>query len=395
MSRGTPALAKPALLIWARLSAGMRLEDAARKLDLPVEVVASWEREGDERPSIPQLRKLGEIYKRPLAVFFLPAPPEGFDAQREFRRLAGVTPQNESPELRQALRIALYRREAAREIYERLGEEMPSVSVAADSAEDPEIVSARIREALGITWEIQLNWRDPSAAWRNWRQAIERVGVLVFQTGDIELKEMRGTSIPEGPLPVILVNNADSPHGKIFTLLHEFVHVLLFNGGHRTSTMEGRQLPEDQILERASNRFAAAALMPRENFLAELTRYPGAIEGDEDALGRFSQRIKVSPEAVLRRLLTFRRVPLSLYRQKRRGWMERSWYQTNFAGGPIPIETRVLSAAGRGFVSLVVEGYQRKAVSSSDVSDYLGIQLKFLSRITDALTPAPGTMGMR
>jgi Zn-dependent peptidase ImmA (M78 family) len=269
------------------------------------------------------------------------------------------------------------------------------VAIAADPADDPENVGARIREALGISWETQMGWRDPQAAWRHWRAAIERVGVLVFQAGDIDVKEMRGTSIPEGPLPVILINSADSPHGKIFTLVHEFAHVLLFNGGHRTSTMEGKQWPEDQILERASNRFAAATLMPREKFLAELSRYGGATEGDEDALRRFSQRIKVSPEAILRRLLTLRRVPVSLYRQKRRGWTERSWYQFSGAGGPIPIETRVLSSAGRGFVSLVVDGYQRNAVSSSDVSDYLGIQLKFLSKITDALTPAPGSLGAR
>lgn len=394
MSRGTPALVHRSLLIWARETAGLRVEDAAQKLEVPVETIVAWER-GDDRPSIPQLRKLGELYKRPLAVFFLPAPPEGFDAQREFRRLAGLTPQNESPHLRQAMRMALFRREAARDIYERLGEEIPGVAAGAHPNEDPESVGARIRETLGVSWETQIASRDPQTAWRIWRSAVERAGVLVFQTGDIDVDEMRGTSIPEGPLPVILVNSADSPHGKIFTLVHEFAHVLLFNGGHRTSTMEGRQLPEDQILERASNRFAAAALMPRERFLAELARYPGTTEGDEDALRRFSQRIKVSPEAILRRLLTFRRIPISLYRQKRRGWMQRSWYQFPGIGGPIPIETRVLSSAGRSFVSLVVEGYQRNAVSSSAVADYLGIQLKFLSRITDALAPAPGSLGAR
>lgn len=394
MSRGTPALVQPSLLIWARESAGVQVEDAAKKMELPVETIVGWER-GDDRPSIPQLRKLGEIYKRPLAVFFLPAPPKGFDAQREFRRLAGLTPQNESPELRQALRLSLFRREAAREIYERLGEEIPSTGIAAHPAEDPEAVGGRIREALGISWETQIAWRDPQTAWRAWRAAIERQGVLVFQAADIDVNEMRGTSIPEGPLPVIVINNADSPHGKIFTLVHEFAHVLLFNGGHRTSTMEGRRLPEDQILERASNRIAAAALMPRDKFLADLARYPGVTAGDEDTLRRFSQRIKVSPEAILRRLLTFRRVSVSLYRQKRRGWMERSWYQLSGAAGPIPIETRVLSSVGRGFVSLVVDGYQRNAVSSADVSDYLGIQLKFLSKITDALTPAPGSLGAR
>ncbi len=394
MSRGTPALAHPNLLIWARESAGFSLQYAALKLNLEIESLASWEA-GKERPSIPQLRKMGELYKRPLAVFFLPEAPQGFDAQREFRRLAGITPENESPDFRNALRSALFRREAAREIYEQLGEEVPILRAMAGPSEEAEEVGARIRKVLGISWESQLSWRESYGALRTWREAVERSGVFVFQTGEVGLKEMRGTSIPEGPLPVILLNNADSPYGRIFTIVHEFAHILLYNGGFRTSTMEGRRMPEDQALERASNRFAAAALMPRKEFLNELNRYSTVTEGDEEALRLFAQRISVSPEAILRRLLSFHRVPLSLYRQKRRGWLERPWYKFPESKGGPPIETRVLSAAGRAFVSLVVDGYRRNAVSSSAISDYLGIQLKFLPRIVDAMTPAPGTLGQR
>src|SRR4051812_119660 len=119
MARGTPALVQPSLLVWARESAGLSREIAASKSGFNLADLLKWEA-GEDRPSIPQLRKLGEVYRRPLAVFFLAKPPTTFDAQREFRRLAGVTPQNESAELRQALRLALFRREAAKDIYERL-----------------------------------------------------------------------------------------------------------------------------------------------------------------------------------------------------------------------------------------------------------------------------------
>jgi transcriptional regulator with XRE-family HTH domain len=101
MSRSIPALVKPALLFWARERAGLRLEDAATKLDIEAEKLQQWE-QGTDRPTIAQLRKMGEVYKRPLAVFFLSEPPVGFDPQREFRRLPGVTPQTESPEFRLA-----------------------------------------------------------------------------------------------------------------------------------------------------------------------------------------------------------------------------------------------------------------------------------------------------
>ncbi|MCL4785394.1 MAG: ImmA/IrrE family metallo-endopeptidase [Verrucomicrobia bacterium] len=390
MPRSIPALVRPTLLVWARERSGLPVEKAALNADVEVETLRQWEA-GEERPSIPQLRKLGEVYRRPLAVFFLPEPPKDFDPQREFRRLPGVTPQNESPELRLVLRTALFRREAARELYERMGEPIPELRTAVHPGESEEVVAQRIRELLGITWEMQLAWPSPYAALNAWRSAVERTGILVFQTGEVELREMRGTSIPHGPLPVIVLNNADAPHGRIFTLLHEFVHILLGKGGHATSPMEGRQMPEDQVLERVSNRFAAATLLPRAYFLAEAAKHPDAMAGDEAGLRRLANCIKASPEAILRRLLALHKVPASVYRQKRRDWQKRPWFRPPQGGGGPPIEVRVVSSIGRPFASLVLEGYQRNAVSSGDVVDFLGVQLKHLSKIANQLAPEPGS----
>src|SRR5438552_11491878 len=122
MPQSIPALVRPALLVWARESTGLQVEGAAEKAGIKAETLRHWER-GDDRPTIAQLRKLCDVYKRPIAVFFLPEPPRGFDPQREFRRLAGLTPQRESPEMRLALRTALFRREAAKELHERLGDQ--------------------------------------------------------------------------------------------------------------------------------------------------------------------------------------------------------------------------------------------------------------------------------
>ena len=390
MARSIPALVKPALLVWARKRSGLGLEEAASKMKLDPPLLQAWE-DGTEQPSIAQVRKLGEIYKRPLAVFFLQEPPRDFDAQREFRRLPGVSQQNESPEMRLALRIALFRREAARELYEQLGEPISSFDAQADPSENPERVGARIRQILGVSWETQLTWPTAYAALNAWRAAVERLGILVFQNGDMSVDEMRGISIPHGPLPVILLNSADAPHGRIFTLLHEFAHILLTNAGHETSSLEGQRKPEDQKLERISNRFAAAALLPRAQFLAEVERYPMVAQGDEEALRRLAlRRLKVSPETILRRLVELGRTRAGIYRSMRREWQQRSWYSAPQGEGGPPLEVRVIASAGKPFVSLVLDSYRRNAVSSSDVSDYLGMQLKYIGRLAKQLAPGPG-----
>ena len=65
---------RPEVMRWARESIGLSVSDVAGRLKRPVQEIAAWE-VGDAFPSYPQLEKLAyQIYKRPLAVFFLPAP---------------------------------------------------------------------------------------------------------------------------------------------------------------------------------------------------------------------------------------------------------------------------------------------------------------------------------
>ena len=393
MARSIPALIRPRLLIWARKMSGLRVHEAARKSDINEAKLLAWEK-GEDRPTIAELRTLGEIYKRPIAVFYLAEPPAAFDAQREFRRLPGLDPSEESLEMRLELRRALYRREAAAEIYDNLHEQVPRLTDGANPGDDAEIVGGRIRKLLSVTWTEQLGWPSAGAALNAWRQSIEKVGILVFQTSGVSLEEMRGISIPRGPLPVILLNNADSPHGRIFSLLHEFAHTLLANAGHKTSVMSQRASPFDLVLERSSNAFAAAALMPEKNFLSVAYEFPTALEGQDSALLNLADAIKVSPEAILRRLVSLRKVPMQLYREKRAQWQRRPWYlRRKRSTGGAPVEVRIVANAGRPFVSLVLEGYRRSKVSSTDVSDYLGVQLKYLDRVQRQLAEGPASAG--
>lgn len=76
----------PALLRWARRTAGYDLPTAAAKLGQDARRLEAWEA-GEQRLTVPQLRKAAQVYRRPLAVFYLSEPPKGFSALRDFRRL--------------------------------------------------------------------------------------------------------------------------------------------------------------------------------------------------------------------------------------------------------------------------------------------------------------------
>ena len=226
MARSVEAIVKPDLLVWARTSAGYDVAQAAKKLGARRERIEAWER-GKEKPTVAQLRKLAEIYKRPLAVFYLPKPPKSFDAMHDFRRMPGQISGVESPELRVEIRRALYRREIALDLYKALEESPPELKARAEATEDPEEVAHRMRDLIGVSPNQQRKWKDENEAIRAWRTAIENLGVLVFQARDVEPREMLGFSFAETPLPVIVANIKDSPRRRIFTMLHELAHILL------------------------------------------------------------------------------------------------------------------------------------------------------------------------
>ena len=233
MTESIEAIIKPELLIWARKSAGLTLTDVAKKTQVSEEKINEWET-GTSRPSISQLRKLAKVYKRPIAVFYLPEPPITFDTLRDYRIIYGTQTKEISPHLRLEIRKAQYRREIALEISELLGEQIKPFNDKASIDDDPDNLSEYIRGLLGISIEDQSKWKDSYEAFNSWKNAVESMDIIVFQTANtnkIDPKEMRGFSISESALPVIVINSKDQPNGKIFTLIHEFVHILLHNGG--------------------------------------------------------------------------------------------------------------------------------------------------------------------
>ena len=378
------AIVKPELLVWARTSAHFQPHVAAKKANVPVERLLEWEA-GGSSPTINQLRTLANIYKRPLAVFFLPAAPKQFDAMRDFRRLPGTVEAEYSPELALAVRRARFRREIAMELAEELELDVPRLAFDARSLlENPNQFADEARTLLHVTLQEQYLWRDKYEALSSWTAAVERLGVLVFQTSGVDMREMRGFSISESAYPVIVVNAQDSPRGRVFTVLHELAHLLLHNGG-LCDTHEVRQTDSEEVL---CNLVAGTILVPETALLEAVRPMAAALKNGAIAdteLTILSRRFAVSHEVVLRRLLTLGRVSLEFYRKKRdelrEAYERRSEHQEGFA----PHHQVVVRDLGKQYIRVVLGAYHQEAITSSDVSDYFGVRLKHLPKIEQAV----------
>lgn len=375
------ARANPRMLEWARTSAGMTPDRAAKRLRTKPESLAQWEA-GSAQPTIPQLRKLARLYKRPLAAFYLPAPPRHFTVTKDFRRLPDQPPLLFSPELLFALRIAAYRRDVAAELEPGTP---PSPVVRAGSLSDtPEALGGDAREMLGVSLELQRGWKDEYAALNGWKNAVEELGVLVFHFGDVEETEVRGFSISEKVLPVIGLNGGDSVNGRIFTLIHEFGHLMLGEGGSCDLAEFSSRVEPSLPVEIFCNAFAASVLVPRKAFLAEpnVARASPSTEWTDSELEWLARRYRVSREVVLRRLLTLGKADADFYKTWRADLLSlQARDDEERSSGRPGVAVMTVRDVGKPFARLVIDAYHSDAITGGDVSEFLGVRLKHLPAI--------------
>ena len=385
--RSASAKITKAVLLWARDQAGYSQEVAARKLQVKTERYQAWESKDEElTPTIKQLRRIAKLYKRPVSLFYLAEPPEGFQSMRDFRRLPGDGMRFYSPALLHEIEVAQQRRNLAQELYDEIGEEIGEFELSASLTDDPEELGARIRRHLGITFSDQVQWRrnDALGPFKAWRRALEDLNIMVFQMGSVDREEVNGFALAESVLPIIAVNRKDVPNRRTFSLLHEFVHILLKLSGASDLEVDARRPPEEQKVEVFCNSAAAAALMPREQVLglASVQAHPGLnTTWQDEEIREESALFGVSREAFVRRLLTLDRTTLPFYEAKRQqykaeflDYLERRQRQyreseKEFRRNP---PQDVFVELGRPYVRLILDGIRQDLLTLNEASGYLG-----------------------
>lgn len=388
MSRSIPASVEPSVLRWARESIDLTDVAASRKMGLPDERVAEWE-SGTVVPSVAQLRKASEVYKRPLAVFFLPEPPFDFDTLRDFRRLDGADAGAWSPALHDDFRRAHEQRDAVLELAE-LDDVTPPTDWRIDPlpATDDDLAKAGRARLLGVgPLALPASGDRPYDHLNTWVAALEAAGVLVMATsgGRVPVAEMRAFSLYFDEVPVIVVNGADSPRGRLFSLLHEYAHLLLHTEGLCDTTTDRRAVSPNRQLEARCNALAAAMLLPSDLVLASpfvrSHRAHGSPWTYED-LRRAAAPFGVSAEAFLRRLLTLGLVTDTFYAEKREEFLrayEADAARDRASGGNW--YRNAVRDKGKGFVRLVTDAHRRRVIDTYTAATFLDVKASQLDRL--------------
>lgn len=377
----------PALLVWARSTAGYSVEDAAEKVGISSEKLAQIEA-GAAQLSVPQLRAAANVYKRPLATFFLPKAPAEEAAIGDFRRANPAQAPKLSTALRLELRQAEDRRDEAITLSREIGRPVKAFTARADQGENPEDVGQRVRSLLGVTDDQQRSWRNSRKALRFLKQAAANRDVLVFETSSVPLDEMRGFALPHRTFPVIVLNGKDGDGGRVFTLLHEFTHVLLNQSALCDPSQDFSADTASARIEKFCNHVAGAAIAPLP-LLQSLAPDDAASNSWTHAiLHSLARELGSSKEVVLRRLLIAGRTSQAHYRGMRKEFLaeyDKLRQKQKEAGGAVPPHVLTARNLGAPFIQLALAAYNADRISARSLSETLGTKLSNIDKLEAAI----------
>ncbi|MDH3645953.1 MAG: ImmA/IrrE family metallo-endopeptidase [Gammaproteobacteria bacterium] len=381
----------PAILRWARETAGLGLEEAATKISLgalksrnldSADRLAAME-DGAEAPTRALLVRMSKQYRRPLLAFYMAEPPRKGDRGQDFRSLPPDHPAIENAWLDALIRDALARQSIVRSVLEDEDEAEVLSFIGSKTVDDGVAV---VRDALSAT--LQFNVREFRAqqnagdAFNLLRGYAEAAGVFVILRGDlgsyhtsIDVQTFRGFALADPVAPFVIINDNDAKAAWSFTLLHELTHLFLGQTG-----VSGERA--DIAVERFCNDVAGGLLLPNTE-LAQLQIGSAAdIETVVAAISAFARERNVSSSMVAYKLFRARRIRRELWQTLRERFRD-LWAQARDTrregsrgqegGGPDYYVVR-RHRMGNSLVSLVERMIAAKALTTSKAGKVLGVK---------------------
>jgi len=381
----------PDVFRWLCGTSGWPAKDIANRIEESEDEVRSW-CEGKTKPvlSLTKVEKLAEAFKRPLAAFLLSKPLEEIKTLPDFRKLPGAQG-DFSKETHLAIRKARRLQKVRRELMENLGGDV-RVSIRKRTIKDnPEVVARDERENIPIDLD-QIKSSTSSGLFQLWRDWFEQKNIMVLQL-KMPVEDARGFSLTDIEPYVIIVNESDAMNAKIFTLFHEYGHILLDESA--VCNMDSGDIANVRIkrIEYWCNRFAGAFLIP-EDFLKNELGIEVLLKSAHYSriAGSLANILKISKESALMRLLTLDYINPDEFRTERDKIRaeatlkktlakERQKLSTKKGGPAISLDKKCFDEKGHRFVSLVLKNSDLGYITSRDALDYLDIKMKNLESL--------------
>ncbi|MCX6683148.1 MAG: ImmA/IrrE family metallo-endopeptidase [Methanoregula sp.] len=390
----------PQVFFWLIDKSGWKLSEIADEIETDESEISTWKAKTDNIViPISKVETISKLIKRPLSAFFLPEPPIDLKLPKDFRKLPDASTE-ESPaftrETLLAFRKASHLQEVSQNLLKNLNAPILSKIPKKSLSNNPEAIGVVEREKTGFTIEMQIGLPNPTAMFEVLRDWLGRQEIYVFQY-DFPLEDARGFALIESDPKIIVISRNDAIKGKIFTLIHEYAHILLHESAICNLDSDNSSNTEIARIENWCNRFAASFLFPKEKASEEFAGYDPTKVDFLKFLEYLSKKYKLSSSSLLVRFRFLDKIDYPFYiatkdriesifrAEKTKANEDRAALKAKGLEVPFapkkPKDKSIYDDRGSNFVSLVLENSNKGYITERDVMDILELKVNHLVKL--------------
>jgi Zn-dependent peptidase ImmA (M78 family) len=302
----------PDILKWARKSTHLELHEIPKSI-ISADKLAQIEN-GLDLPTFTELQKLAKKYERSLGVLMGNVIPENDYFALPFFRKTNKTEYDSALTL--YIRDIQDKQDWARNYLISEGN-IPLDFIGSVRLTDKiDVVAQKIKERLNLP--AFSSYSSNEKYLKAIRESFEAHNIFISITGSnqsnksISIEQAQGFAISDSYAPFIFVNTKSTTNAKIFTLVHEVVHLFLNESGISENPLSYR-IPdcEEDKIENFCNEVTGEILMPGDVFLSEFRKSHGTTE---EKINSISKMFLVSELAVCVRLWRLKLISYNEYK---------------------------------------------------------------------------------
>lgn len=385
---------------WLMEKAAVTLEDVARETRIDLEKIRQLI-DGQKKATQQDIYQLAQFFKISPAIIALGQIPDRYELEKYVHDFRGKKGSKLSRNAR-ALALHLFRtidvyrsafRTSRKEFVGQFQNQYQSAVKTGLSSPDLvyEIIDA-IQVLLNLP-QLQEKAQNTTDFYHRLLYRLENLGVNVVESSivgtktrwKIPVQDFEGLAIADPYLPTIFIHTgiAVTKGRRIFTLVHEFAHLLTGNSAIDYPSFSMEAAHEDFF-----NRVTSEALMPKEKFSHYWEEFSKNSSNADETVNKLHQVFKTSIEAIYYRSYKMGYISLRQYKLARAKALEKTHKRKegtkNTGGGP-SFWDLLPARFGRLYVHTILQAVQDRRISIHEGAEYMGIHTITLYRYLEKL----------
>jgi len=357
-------------------ASSLKKEYIAKRMNKSVKIIEKWISGQEKEMTFSEAVKLGEVLGVNPNIFFLNKPYQDLEMPADFRLKKGA--EKLGIKSIKNIRNIIYLQETLYDIMSNLNINTSTKIETANLNSDPSVLASKYREILGIEDLIKKKMKD--------EDFFEEIRSILFDMNIIVIidnfpdENVKGLSLSSDKISMIVINSSDTnTKSRIFTLFHEFAHLLLKNNilcDASEGLIDENTNGNIYEIERWCNKFSANILIPPEIIKKE---FKGTVDNEKikRIAGRISSKYHVSKSTIYYALLDNHIIDRTQLNDLLPGVNEKK----EKGGRGLPLEKRRIKMYGKDVSKLIFYAHDEKVITTRDVLSIFSIKLDDLSRV--------------